>query len=648
MKNKIRVIFQSIFLLMILYVAIRPVFDSAYVADFEAYCPFGGLSAIASNLNLGSLSCQMSSVQIALGIGLLVGVIIFGKLFCSYVCPIGSITEWLGKIGDKLKMRIEMPNILDRPMRSLKYVLLFLTLYFTMISSELFCKEYDPYFAVANLFGNTDIVIGFAIASVAITILGAIFFRLFWCKYLCPLGAISNIFYNVVPVGAFILLFIITKTWIFDISYIWLVAGISLIGLLTEVIFKKSFLSPATKIVRTESTCTNCKICEAKCPQGIELTQYKKVDHIDCNLCMDCVYSCPVKQSLKVADKKGTKYLAPIAVVVLIAVSLGFADNIELSTISERWNNFNNVANIGIYEQSDLKNVKCFGSAMSLKNQIDKIEGIHGIDAYAASHSVKIYYDADKLTPRDVRSAIFKPSKQRIRNFSASDFDSLSIYRVGIDKLFDNIDFLNLVYALRENDGVYGFETEFGEPVQTSIYFRPDETSPNEIEQYILKDEIEVKKQDGVEKLKLQFEIHQKGEITGKISTLDYQAHMFSGFSRSFNKYNTFDTSKLSVLIYPMPEADHPMLKRQIPYLMSHISHDDGIVRLTTAWDDGPKAYVFFAQDLTPLDSVKKYLSSDTLYVTFTSGEKRAVKNPFKSKPDGIVKPASEVLDQLQ
>jgi copper chaperone CopZ len=363
---------------------------------------------------------------------------------------------------------------------------------------------------------------------------------------------------------------------------------------------------------------------------------------------MDCVYSCPVKQSLKVADKKGTKYLAPIAVVLLIAVSLGFADNIELSTISERWNNFAAVGNIGIYEQSDLKNVKCFGSAMSLKNQIDNIEGIHGIDAYAASHSVKIYYDADKLTARDVKSAIFRPSKQRVRTFNPGEFDSLSIFKVGIDKLFDNVDFVNLVYALRENEGVYGFETEFGEPVQTSIYFRSDLTSPNEIEEFITKDEIEVKKRTGMETLKLPFEIHESGELAGTISAKDYSKHMFSGFSRDFNKYDTFDIAELSVLIYPMPEADHPMLKRQIPYLMSHISNNDGIVRLATIWDEGPKACIFFAPELTPIDSVKKYLSSEILRVTFTSGEKKEVQNPFKSKPEGEVKPAAEVIDQLQ
>ena len=45
MKNKIRFYIQLIFLILILYVAIRPAFDKSYIADFEQYCPFGGISS---------------------------------------------------------------------------------------------------------------------------------------------------------------------------------------------------------------------------------------------------------------------------------------------------------------------------------------------------------------------------------------------------------------------------------------------------------------------------------------------------------------------------------------------------------------------------------------------------------------------------
>jgi len=332
MKNKIRVSFQLIILALIGYVAARPLFDPNYLSDFESYCPFGGLASLGSKLNQGTMSCNMSEVQVMLGIGLIIGAILIGKLFCSYVCPIGSITEWLGKVGEKFKIRIEIPDKLDRPLRSLKYLVLFAALYFTMTSSELFCKEFDPFFASVNLFDNTDIVLYFAIPAFVLTILGAVFFRLFWCKYLCPLGALSNIFLNVFGAGAVIIIFIVANIFGAGLSYVWLMSGLVFIGLITELGFMRSFLLPLPKIVRNELNCTDCGFCDDKCPQGIKISQYVKVNHVDCNLCTDCVYYCPVKNSLSISKKKSFKYLSPVAVVVFILISLGAASDFEFTT----------------------------------------------------------------------------------------------------------------------------------------------------------------------------------------------------------------------------------------------------------------------------------------------------------------------------
>ena len=126
-----------------------------------------------------------------MGVILLVGVLLFSKLFCSYICPIGTISEWLGRLGDQLKIRYTIKGLGDKILRSLKYILLFITLYFTLQSNELFCKKFDPYFSVASGF-NSDVVVLYASLAIALVIFGSIFIRLFWCKYLCPLGAISN------------------------------------------------------------------------------------------------------------------------------------------------------------------------------------------------------------------------------------------------------------------------------------------------------------------------------------------------------------------------------------------------------------------------------------------------------------------------
>lgn len=59
--------------------------------------PFGGLQALGSYLVNNSLACTMSMTQIMVGVMLAVGVILFSKLFCGYLCPLGTVSEWMGQ-----------------------------------------------------------------------------------------------------------------------------------------------------------------------------------------------------------------------------------------------------------------------------------------------------------------------------------------------------------------------------------------------------------------------------------------------------------------------------------------------------------------------------------------------------------------------
>lgn len=637
MKNKIRLIFQFIILGLIGYVAVRPLFDSAYIADFEAYCPFGGLASLGSKLNQGTMSCQMSEVQLMMGIGLIVGVIIIGKLFCSYICPIGTITEWIGKLGAKLKIRFEMPNLLDKPMRILKYALLFITLYLTMTTSELFCKEFDPYFASANLFSNADITIWFAISAFAITILGSIFFRLFWCKYLCPLSAISNIFLNIVPAAIIILAFVTVNLLGAELSYIWLIGALVLLGLVTEVGFKRSFLMPYPKITRDEIKCTDCGFCDDECPQGIKISEFKVVTHIDCNLCTDCVYACPHKNILTVGKKKNLQYLAPVAVTLLVLLSLGASTQVEFKTISERWNNFDSDYNYAVYEQTGLKNVKCYGSAMSLKNTLDKVEGVYGLDAYASSHTVVIYYDPKVINQKKVKESLFTPTKMQVHIAKPSEIDSLAEWKVGIYGLFDLYDFNNLFYALKDNESIYGFETHYGEPVITSIFYDASKTNIDKMIAQIEREVAIAKKPTGSEEIEIDFKVEGKGEKKGYLQLAEYRHRIFRTYDRMFNNYLQYNAEELAVLSFPMPEAGAPALRRYFSSLTSHLSADSGVVRMSTRWTDKPTAYIFFVKEKTNVEKIKAALVKPMLTIFVSDTETRDIKNPFNIKPDGEV-----------
>ncbi len=163
--------------------------------DVEAYCPFGGLQAFGTYLVNNSLACSMSMLQIMMGLVLAVGVILFSKLFCGYLCPLGTVGEWMGRAGKKLHLQVDVPSgsIVDKLLRVVKYVLLFTILYFTLSSSELFCKKLDPFYAVATGFKG-EIVLWMSLTSLTLLLLGGFVVKMFWCKYICPLGAASNIF----------------------------------------------------------------------------------------------------------------------------------------------------------------------------------------------------------------------------------------------------------------------------------------------------------------------------------------------------------------------------------------------------------------------------------------------------------------------
>ena len=112
-------------------------------ADVEAYCPFGGLQALGSYLVNNSLACTMSMTQIMVGVMLrAVGVILFSKLFCGYLCPLGTVSEWMGRGGlgngrSASKSAREASPI--RLLRAVKYALLLLrACYMSASSSELF------------------------------------------------------------------------------------------------------------------------------------------------------------------------------------------------------------------------------------------------------------------------------------------------------------------------------------------------------------------------------------------------------------------------------------------------------------------------------------------------------------------------------
>ena len=180
--NKTRMVIQLLVLALVVGALIVGAAKANYTPDMEKYCPFGGLMSFGSKLNIGTMSCSISEIQVFIGLGIALMIVLVGKLFCSWLCPVGTVSEWLNKLGVRLGVSFTLKGVLDRILRLGKYVLLFFAAYITMNSSELWCKKFCPYFGSVSGF-NVDTVLLFSLLTIGAVIIGSIFIKKFWCKY---------------------------------------------------------------------------------------------------------------------------------------------------------------------------------------------------------------------------------------------------------------------------------------------------------------------------------------------------------------------------------------------------------------------------------------------------------------------------------
>lgn len=644
MKNKktkfnyYRLILQWAVLLLLVYMVGRLWTDTEYTADFEAYCPFGGLLAFSSFLANGSLACSMTSMQIVMGFTLMLGIVVFSKLFCSFICPVGTITEWLGDLGRKWKVHYFPKGFADRGMRIFKYVLLFITFYFTIKSSELFCKKFDPYYASFTGFSeDVDLVLG--LLALFITVLGSVFINQFWCKYFCPLGAVSNIF-TYFPV--FLLVFGIYATLVFnDFEVSWIIpmtVVIVVVFLMEAVRLKDGIIIPLFRITRNDKICnTNCKLCDKACPQGITVsTCPSRVNHIDCNLCGDCLVVCPRKDALQI-NKRSMIWFPALVTLILVISGFYWGRQVEIPTVNENWGTDEQFDRAGEYEKTGLKNIKCFGSSMGFVSQMQEIDGIIGVKTFVSSHSVKVYFDPEIIDEQAVKEAVFSP-KKFVFYPPDSQETAINCSSFFVNHFFDKYDLFYLTKILEKQEGVLGFETRYGEPVEIKIFYENEMVS-----QEMLKEAIEAKDlayEVSGEKfaVSLNYEVASINSRELPLSGKDFVLQMFRPYLKTFKRSEGLDSTDIDIYEISMPDAVYPQLNKWFPYLESHLTEDSGVVAFETRFlGENPVARVYFNNKYTSGPEIFSSLNQEMLEIKYSDGETDQVKNPFDFSEEGRV-----------
>ena len=223
-----------------------------------------------------------------LAIGLLLS-----KAFCSWMCPVGTLSEWLWKLGRKAFGRsVQVPRLLDLPLRAVKYLTLgfFIWAVGKMDGPLLEAFLDSPFNALADvrMYFFFAHISGLALGVLLVLAGLSLLVQNVWCRYLCPYGA--------------------------------------LLGLLS--------LASPVRITRAKATCIDCGACTRACPSRIQVHRAGRVGGDECTACYRCVAVCPVKDTLEMRAPGGKP--VPGWVFGLLAAGL-FVAVTGLAMLSGHW-----------------------------------------------------------------------------------------------------------------------------------------------------------------------------------------------------------------------------------------------------------------------------------------------------------------------
>jgi len=159
------------------------------------------------------LSGQVPAVGLGAPFLLAVGVplllLLFGNVYCGYLCPFGALQELLGYILPSQRRPMVSRNGLQKA-RFIKYAVLFVLVVVFFLTRDKAAYGRDVLLSVFDWRSwgpwlvevwKTRALVMLAVAG--LLAVGVVLFTRFWCRYLCPAGAFLSLFNHVAVLGRF-------------------------------------------------------------------------------------------------------------------------------------------------------------------------------------------------------------------------------------------------------------------------------------------------------------------------------------------------------------------------------------------------------------------------------------------------------------
>ena len=263
----------------------------------EGFLPIAGLIGLRHLVATGAVHPVHPAALVVLLAVLATGLLL-KKAFCSWLCPVGTLSELVAAVSTRAFGRgIAPPRVLDVPLRGLKYLLLGFFAYAVFVSmrpEDLPAFLDSPYSRVADVkmlyFFERLSPVGLQVLAGLVLLSIAVPYA--WCRYLCPYGA--------------------------------------LLGAL-------SLLSPL-KITRHAPSCIDCGLCARACPARLPVDRLARVRSDECAACLSCVAACPVPRALRLETPSPWRRAVrpPVFAALLLVL---FAGGIEAARAWGVWAN---------------------------------------------------------------------------------------------------------------------------------------------------------------------------------------------------------------------------------------------------------------------------------------------------------------------